>query len=137
MGGCTIAEHSYLPVGIVVIEEQESMREFAQTAATIEVINQFNDAFNRHDVQEVMALMTEDCIFENTYPPPDGERFDGQEAVRHFWEEFFRSSPAAVFHAEETIVHEDRCALRWKYEWTNPDGSRGHVRGVDVMRVRN
>ncbi len=57
------------------------MQEVAQTASTIEVINQFNDAFNRHDVQAVMALMTEDCIFDNTYPPPDGERFEGQEST--------------------------------------------------------
>src|SRR5260221_3091434 len=129
-----------LPFGIAWIafsEEQEIMQEVAQTASTIEVINQFNDAFNRHDVQAVMALMTEDCIFENTYPPPDGARFEGQEAVRHFWEEFFRSSPDAVFQSEEMIAHEDRCITRWKYYWTNTDGSRGHVRGVDVLRVRN
>ena len=100
------------------------MQEVAQTASTIEVINQFNDAFNRHDVQAVMALMTEDCIFENTYPSPDGERFEGQETVRHFWEEFFRSSPDAVFQSEEMIAHEDRCVIRWKYDWTNTDGSR-------------
>jgi ketosteroid isomerase-like protein len=113
------------------------MQEVAQTASTIEVINQFNSAFNLHDVQAVMALMTEDCIFENTYPPPDGERIEGQEAVRHFWEEFFRSSPDAVFQCEEMIAHEDRCVIRWKYDWTSTDGSRGHVRGVDVLRVRN
>jgi len=113
------------------------MQEFAQTASTIEVINQFSDAFNRHDVQAVMTLMTEDCIFENTYPAPDGERFEGQEAVRHFWEEFFSSSPDAVFQSEEMIAHEDRYVTRWKYYWTNTDGSCGHVRGVDVFRVRN
>ena len=42
------------------------MQEVAQTASTIEVINRFNDAFNRHDVQAMMALMTEDCVFDNT-----------------------------------------------------------------------
>jgi ketosteroid isomerase-like protein len=40
------------------------MQEVAQTASTIEIINLFNDAFNRHDVRAVMALMTEDCVFE-------------------------------------------------------------------------
>lgn len=113
------------------------MQEIAQTASTLEVINRFNEAFSRHDVPAVMALMTEDCVFDNTYPAPDGERFEGQEAVRRFWEEFFRSSPAAVFQTEEMIVHEDRCVTRWKYHWTNADGSHGYVRGVDVLRVRD
>jgi len=113
------------------------MQEDVLTASTIEVINQFNEAFNRHDVQPVMALMTEDCVFDNTYPPPDGERFEGQEAVRRFWEGFFHSSPDAVFQSEEMIVHEDRCVIRWRYNWTSTDGSRGHVRGVDVFRVRD
>ncbi len=54
------------------------MQEVAQTASTIEVINRFNEAFNLHDVPAVMALMTEDCVFDNTYPAPDGERFEGQ-----------------------------------------------------------
>ena len=84
-----------------------------------------------------MALMTEDCVFDNTYPPPDGERFVGQAAVRQYWEEFFRSSPDAAFHAEEMIIHEDRCVVRWRYEWTAGDGSRGHVRGVDIIQVRD
>jgi ketosteroid isomerase-like protein len=113
------------------------MQEVAQTEATVEVINKFNEAFNRHDVPAVMALMTEDCIFDNTYPAPDGERFEGQEAVGRFWEEFFGSSPDAVFEAEEMFAHGDRCVIRWRYNWTNTDGSRGRIRGVDVFRVRD
>ena len=26
----------------------------------------FNEAFNRHDVDAVMAAMTDDCVFEST-----------------------------------------------------------------------
>jgi ketosteroid isomerase-like protein len=122
---------------IVFSEEKEIMQEEVLTVSTFEVSNKFNDALNRHDVQAVMAMMTEDCVFDNTYPPPDGERFEGQEAVRHFWEEFFRSSPGAVFQSEEMFTHGDRCVSRWRYNWTNTDGSRGHVRGVDVLRVRD
>ena len=112
------------------------MLEDTQTQSTIEVIKQFNEAFNRHDVPDLMALMTQDCVFDNTYPAPDGERFEGQEAVRRFWEEFFRSSPDSVFTSEEMITFGDRCIIRWRYDWTNTDGSRGHVRGVDILKVR-
>jgi|SRR5579862_3648900 len=113
------------------------MQDVAETTSTIEVINRFNEAFNQHDVPAMMALMTENCVFDNTYPPPDGERFEGAEAVRRFWEEFFRSSPDAFFQTEEMFAHADRCVIRWRYTWTNTDGSRGHVRGVDVLRVQD
>lgn len=36
------------------------------TKSTLETIQRFNDAFSRHDVEAVMAAMTEDCVFENT-----------------------------------------------------------------------
>ncbi len=61
------------------------------TESTLKAIQQFNDAFNRLDVNAIMAAITEDCVFENTYPPPDGERYEGRAAVRAFWERFFAS----------------------------------------------
>jgi ketosteroid isomerase-like protein len=112
------------------------MRQDEQTVATIEAINRFNEAFNRHDVPAVMAAMTEDCVVENTTPAPDGERFVGQKAVRRFWEEFFASSPNAVFESEELVASGDRAVLRWRYDWTESDGTGGYVRGVDVLRVQ-
>ena len=113
------------------------MLEDTLTLSTIEVIEKFNEALNRHDVPAMMALMTQDCVFDNTYPAPDGERFEGQEAVGRFWEEFFRSSPDAKFTSEEMITLGDRCVIRWRYDWINTDGSSGHVRGVDVLKVRD
>jgi len=108
----------------------------AQTRATIEAVRRFDDAFGRHDVEAVMAAMTDDCVFENTYPPPDGQRHVGSAAVRTVWEDFFRSSPDAAFEAEETFASGDRCVVRWRYRWRNADGE-GHVRGVDLFRVRD
>ena len=102
------------------------------TEQTLKTITRFNEAFNAHDVDGVMALMTEDVVFENTSPPPDGERFVGQEAVRAFWQEFFDSSPRAHFTAEDVFAAGDRATVRWRYSWGN-----GHVRGVDVFAVRD
>ncbi|MCE7980160.1 MAG: nuclear transport factor 2 family protein [Caldilinea sp. CFX5] len=104
---------------------------------TLAAIQRFNDAFNRHDVDGVMAAMTEDCVFENTSPPPDGERYVGQAAVRAFWEQFFAASPHAIFETADIFAAEDRCVVRWLYRWVAADGSRGHIRGVDVFRVRD
>jgi ketosteroid isomerase-like protein len=108
----------------------------AQALATIAAVRCFDEAFGRHDVEAVMAAMTDDCVFENTYPPPDGERHVGPAAVRAAWEDFFRSSPDAVFETEETFPSGDRCVVRWRYRWRNVEGE-GHVRGVDIFRVRD
>jgi len=80
--------------------------------STLGVVTRFNEAFNRHDVDGVMAAMTDDCVFENTNPAPDGKRYHGHAEVRAFWEAFFQSSPDAVFEAEEMFAAGDRCVVR-------------------------
>lgn len=107
------------------------------TAATIAAIERFNVAFNNHDVPGVMAAMTDDCVFEGTGPQPDGARFEGQAAVREVWEGFFGSSPQAHFETEELFAVGDRCTVRWLYRWVDAEGKPGHIRGVDVFRVRD
>lgn len=106
------------------------------TEATLTTIQQFNAAFNAHDVDAIMALMTVDCIFENTSPFPDGERFVGAAAVRGFWADFFRTSPHAFFTTEEIVALGDRAFVRWSYQWTDAQGNNGHIRGVDIFRVQ-
>ena len=102
------------------------------TADTLAAIERFNEAFGRHDVDAIMACMTDDCIFESTAPPPDGRRVEGQAAVRSFWQEFFAASPQASFEAEDTFAAGDRCTVRWRYSWGD-----GSIRGVDVFRVQD
>ncbi len=96
-----------------------------------------NEAFNQHDVDGMMKLMSADCVFENTFPAPDGTVYAGKEAVTRFWEEFFRQSPQAHIHIEEIFGLGLRCVMRWRYEWTAEDGSQGHARGVDIFKVHD
>jgi ketosteroid isomerase-like protein len=103
--------------------------------ATLAAVERFNEAFNRHDVDAVMAAMTADCVFENT-SPPDGGRAVGADAVRAAWEEFFAASPTTHFDAEDVVVAGDRCVVQWRYTWRD-DATEHHIRGVDVLRVRD
>lgn len=116
--------------------DQNFLGDNMNTNETLEAVNKFNEAFNNHDVDQIMNLMTEDCIFENTRPSPDGERFEGQIAVRKVWEEMFIRSPKARFVTEEIFAFGDRCIVRWIYHWIK-EGKVGHVRGVDIIRVRD
>jgi ketosteroid isomerase-like protein len=88
-------------------------------------------------VDAIMALMTDDVVFEATGPAPDGVRHVGAEAVRAVWLELFGGTPDALFTEEESFVAGDRAVLRWVFSWTGEDGSPGHVRGVDVLTFRD
>ncbi len=116
---------------------QNAVHQDALTMTTLAAIEHFNEAFNRHDVDALMAFMAEDCVFENTFPPPDGERHAGRAAIRLIWEQFFRASPHATFDFEETFACGERCVVRWRYRWVEADGVTGHIRGVDVFRVQD
>ena len=107
------------------------------TEQTQDVIDRFNEAFNRHDVDAVMALMTDDVIFDSTGPAPDGEIFKGQGEVRGFWERFFTSTPGAHFDGFDMFVAGDRATVRWLFTFDKNKPDSGHVHGVDVFKVRD
>ena len=105
-------------------------------AATRAIIDRFNEAFNRHDADGVAALLTDDTVFEDTSPAPDGRRIEGRAAVAAHWKDWFAHNAGARFEAEETIVSGDRAVVRWVYRKMR-DGAPWHLRGVDVFTVRN
>ncbi|HEY0619549.1 MAG TPA: TIGR03086 family metal-binding protein [Kribbella sp.] len=94
-------------------------------------------AFGRGDVDGIMAQLTSDCVFESTSPAPDGGRFVGAAAVREQWESLFGGTDEPLFETEEWFVHGDRGVVRWRFSWRDAEGQRGHVRGVDVLRLRD
>ena len=98
----------------------------------IRTVLAFNEAFNRHDVDGMMKLTSEDTLFENTDPAPDGTVYSGKEAVTKFWRDFFRESPQAHIEIEEIFGLGFHCVMRWKYTWGD-----GHVRGVDVFKFKD
>lgn len=106
------------------------------TTPAVDVVERFNDAVNAHDLDAVMAMTTPACVFDGT-TPPDGDQHTGTDAVRAAWQALFDASPNATFTAEETFAAEDRVVVRWRYDWTDQDGARGHVRGVDLFRVED
>ena len=103
---------------------------------TARVVDAFLAAFNRRDVDGIMSLMTDDCVFEGAWPAPDGAVLVGQQAVRKAWELLFQTRPGLLFEGEETFIAGDRAVARWIMRWTE-DGKQQHIRGVDIFRVEN
>lgn len=124
-GGRKLAYHFVRPVQ----RQEEGVPDSADT------VRRFQDAWNAHDVDAVMALMSEDCVFESTWPPPDGERIVGQGDMRAFWTRFFQQSPGATIEIEELFACGNRATMRWCYRWGSGFAPHDHVRGVDVYRI--
>ena len=96
----------------------------------IDVVDTFGAAWADHDLEAVLALVTEDCVFDATGPAPDGTYYVGPDALRTAWQVIF-DDHSARFEPEETFAIGDRVVQRWRYSW-----SGGHVRGVDVFKTR-
>ncbi len=108
-----------------------------EAVPTLAVVQQYNEAFNRHDVNAIMQLMTADCVFENYFPAPNGEVYQGQTAVRSFWERFFVASPQASLEYYDQFASVDRAVVHFTYHWIDKYGRKGHVLGVDILRLRD
>jgi uncharacterized protein (TIGR02246 family) len=115
------------------------MQKTQTTEATRQIVDQLIAAFNSQDANRMLAAMSDDVIFENTGPAPDGTRYKGKNEARAFWEQFFADSPNATIEIEDMFVAEDRAAVTHWYSWASaPRGDDpGYVRGATIFRVRD
>ena len=104
--------------------------------ATRTADERFNEAFNRHDADSFATHLTEDTVFEDTSPAPDGRRVAGKAGVVTFWREWFMRNADARFEAEEMIVSGNRATVLWVYRKMR-NGQPWHLRGVDIFTVRD
>jgi uncharacterized protein (TIGR03086 family) len=100
-------------------------------------VARFNSGWAAWDLDRLVACLADDAVFESTDPAPDGRRFEGREAVRAEWQRIFDETRDPRFTFEDTVVCGDHATVRWRFAWRNTDGSSGHVRGVDLIRVTN
>ena len=100
------------------------------------VLDRFTEALNRHDLPAALALTSSNCVFEATWPAPDGERSVGRTELEAAWKAIF-ADPSSHFTVEESFTAGEsfmtgtRVVQRWRYDW---DG--GYVRGVELVTVR-
>ncbi len=120
---------------VVPLVVQGQAHTAAPAGSALDVVNRFNDAINRHDAAAVAALLTDDTVFENTAPAPDGTRIQGKAAVAAYWEKWFVSNSDAKFEAEDVVVAGNRVTVQWIYRKTR-DGKPWHLRGMDLLTVR-
>ena len=105
---------------------------------TPEVLQAFADAWNRHDIDALMAFMTDDCVFESSSGTDiAGTRYVGREAVRSGYTEVWKTFPDAHWGNARHLVQGQRGMSQWTFTGTRADGSRVEVHGCDLFTFRD
>lgn len=105
---------------------------------TVSTLEAFSAAWNAHDVDALMAFMTDDCIFEAAGGPDAcGTRHIGTQAVRTAFANVWLTSPDATWHNGQHLVQGDFGISQWLFTATNADGSRVEADGLDIFAFKN
>jgi steroid delta-isomerase-like uncharacterized protein len=102
------------------------------------LLESFADAWNRHDVDALMSMMTEDGVFEaSAGSEVNGQRHEGHRAVRAAYEAVFEQFPDARWNNPRHLVKGNRGVSEWTFTGTSKDGKRVEVTGCDLFTFRD
>jgi ketosteroid isomerase-like protein len=95
------------------------------------------DAWNSHDIDRLMSLFAEDCVFDASGGPEFyGDRFRGRVEVRTAFADVFASIPDAHWgDGRHFVLADDYGVSEWKLTGTMLDGARVDVLGCDFLTI--
>lgn len=107
-------------------------------ADLIALLEGFADAWNRHDLDGLMSMMTDDCVFEaSAGPQVDGQRSEGKQAVQAAYAAVFEAFHDAHWASPRHFIAGDRGVSEWTFTGTHRDGKRVEVAGCDLFTFRD
>lgn len=107
-------------------------------ADALRLLERFADAWNRHDLDALMSMMTDDGVFAaSAGPDVDGARSEGRQAVRAAYAAVFEAFPDAQWAGARHFVAGERGVSEWTFSGTRADGQRVEVTGCDLFTFRD
>jgi ketosteroid isomerase-like protein len=101
-------------------------------------VDRFNTVWNGHDVDGILAMMTDDVVFEASFgKDPWGTRVVGKGAVRELLRGMFTRIPDVRWDEIRHYVHPDVCVVEWVTTGTPHGDTRYEVYGCDVLALRD
>lgn len=100
-------------------------------------VERFNTVWNGHDLDGILAMMTEDVVFEASFgKEPWGTRIVGKPAVREFLQGMFSRIPDVRWDEIRHFAHADLAVVEWITTGTPHGATRYEVYGCDVLALR-
>lgn len=99
---------------------------------TVEFLEQFLDAWNRHEVDDIVQMLTSDCL----YITSAGDRLNGHDEIRTGLAAFLDAFRDAHWRDAQHFVAGDRGASEWIFTATNPDGAVVEMDSCDLFTFR-
>jgi hypothetical protein len=113
------------------------IRAMAHERDLLQLLQEFAEAWNRHDVDALMSMMTVDGVFEaSAGPGVDGARHEGARAVRAAYEAVFEQFPDAHWDGARHFVSGNRGVSEWTFTGTPKGRPRVEVNGCDLFTFR-
>ena len=101
---------------------------------TYEVLKEFLEAFNLHDLDAIMGYFAEDCVFFIPYgSTPRGDRYVGKDQVRAGLAKRFEGIPDVHYGEDRHWMCGDFGVSEWTLTGTTVSGKEIEVRGVDLL----
>lgn len=102
------------------------------------LLHAFAEAYNRHDIEALLALVTEDCVFEMAAGPEAcGLRHQGKAALRQALPWAWQHWPDARWDDATHVVAGPRGFSEWTFRGTDAAGRFTELRGVDLFELRD
>ena len=100
----------------------------------INVLRAFLDAFNRHDVGEIMSFFGDHPVLDSPRGPDAwGTRAEGREEVQRLLVKRFEGLPNVHYGEDRHFACGSRGVSEWLLTGTTGDGKETRVRGCDLF----
>ncbi len=102
------------------------------------LLQQFGAAWNDHDLEALLSMVTDDCVFETAAGVEAcGNRMVGKAALRDAFPAAWKTWPDAQWTDAVHFVAGERGVSEWTFIGTDQEGRRTEVRGVDLFELRD
>lgn len=107
-----------------------------ETTEQAELIERFSEAWAARDIETLMELVTDDCVFRASLGPEPGATFTGRDEVRRGFAQLLATGiddPAPETETEVPLISRDFAVTRWTSRFPAKDGPQVVVRACDII----